>query len=190
MIDVKGYLWFGQNRRSLHRKAVRGSGGVGLLIRKEVLEGWEVEVLDTDVEDVMWRRLSQEDEEDLVMAVCYLPPEASSRGPGVEETFQLLPEQVAKFRSLGQVIICGDFNARCEKLDMDIEGIPPQKVIDSVKNSQGEVFADFVRGMNMVVVNGRKGRGAFTCISGRRAQWLTIVWLGRKALTSSITLEC
>ena len=28
---------------------------------------------------------------------------------------------------------------------------------DSVKNSQGEVFADFVRGMNMVVVNGRKG---------------------------------
>ena len=61
---------------------------------------------------------------------------------------------------------------------------------DSVKNSQGEVFADFVRGMNMVVVNGRKGRGAFTCISGRRAQWLTIVWLGRKALTSSITLEC
>ena len=48
---------------------------------------------------------------------------------------------------------------------------------DSVKNSQGEVFADFVRGMNMVVVNGRKGSDAFTCISG---SWLTTVWLGRK----------
>ena len=24
VIDVKGYLWFGRNRRSLHRKAVRG----------------------------------------------------------------------------------------------------------------------------------------------------------------------
>ena len=45
-------------------------------------------------------RLSREDEEDLMMAVCYLPPEASSHGPGVEETFQLLLEQVAKCRSL------------------------------------------------------------------------------------------
>ena len=50
---------------------------------------------------------------------------------------------------------------------MNIEGIPLQKFTDSVKNSQGEVFADFVRGMNMVVVNRRKGRDAFTCISGR-----------------------
>ena len=41
------------------------------------------------------------------------------------------------------------------------------KVIDLVRNSQGEVFADFVRGMNMLVVSGRKGRDAFTCISGR-----------------------
>lgn len=42
----------------MHRKAVRRSGGVGLLIQKEVLEGWEAEVLEADVEDVMWMRLS------------------------------------------------------------------------------------------------------------------------------------
>ena len=84
-----------------------------------------------------------------------------------KHSMQLLSEQVAKFRSLGQVIICGDFNALCGELDMDIEGVPPQETTDSVKNSQGEVFADFVRGMNMVAVNGRKGRDAFTYISGR-----------------------
>ena len=42
----------------MHRKAMRRSGGVELLIQKEVLEGWEAEVLETDVEDVMWMRLS------------------------------------------------------------------------------------------------------------------------------------
>ena len=61
-----------------------------------------------------------------MMAVCYLPPEASSHGPGLKETFQLLLERVAKLSSLGQVIICGDFNARCGELDMDIKGIRPQ----------------------------------------------------------------
>ena len=55
------------------------------MIRKEVLEGLEVEVLDTDLEDVIGVRMSQEDEEDLMKTVRYLPPEASSCGPGVEE---------------------------------------------------------------------------------------------------------
>ena len=31
VIEVDGYRWVGRNRRGLHRKAVRGSGGVGLL---------------------------------------------------------------------------------------------------------------------------------------------------------------
>ena len=37
-IAVEGYRRFDKNRRSLHRKAVRGSGGVGVLVREEVLE--------------------------------------------------------------------------------------------------------------------------------------------------------
>ena len=45
---VEGYRWFGCNRRTLHRKAVRGSGGVGVLIREEVLKEYAVEVLDSD----------------------------------------------------------------------------------------------------------------------------------------------
>ena len=34
---LTGYRWFGRNRRMLNRKAVRGSGGVGLLVCEEVL---------------------------------------------------------------------------------------------------------------------------------------------------------
>ena len=40
-------------------------------------------------------------------------------------------------------------------------------MIDVVKNSQGEAFVDLLKGANMGVVNGRKGRDAFTCTSGR-----------------------
>ena len=167
-IVVDGYKWFGCNRHTLHRKAVRGSGGVGVLIREEVLKEYTVEVLDSDVEGILWLRLSKErDEESLVLAVCYIPPESSSREVGVEEILQSLGEQVAKFRSHGPMILCGDFNARCGRLDVECEGMPSRKVIDEVKNSQGEEFVDFLRSVNMGVVNGRKGKDAFTCVSNR-----------------------
>ena len=129
---------------------------------EEVLERCVVEVLDTDVEDVLWVRLSQENEEMLTLAVCYIPPESLSCGRGVEETLQLLAEQVEKFGSQGPLIICGDFNARCGTLDVHSEGVPMRKVINVMKNSQGEDFVDFLKDVNMVVVNGRKGRDAYS----------------------------
>ena len=64
----------------------------------------------------MWVKLSQENEECLMLAVCYIPLESSSRGSRAKETFQLLAEQVAKFGSQCPLIICGDFNARCGKM--------------------------------------------------------------------------
>ena len=79
---VEGYRWFGWNSRNLHRKAVRGSGGVRLLVREEVLEKWAGEVMDADVEDILWARLSQG-----MKTLCYwqratshLSPQAGDRG--------------------------------------------------------------------------------------------------------------
>ena len=65
------------------------------------------------------------------------------------------------------MILCGEFNARCGSLDADCEGLPSRKVIDVVKNSQGETYVDFLSSVNMAVVNGRKGQDAFTCISSK-----------------------
>ena len=61
---------------------MRGSGRVGLLVREEVLERFTVEVLEEEVEDVLWVRWSQEEEDCLVLAVCCIPPESSSQGGG------------------------------------------------------------------------------------------------------------
>ena len=52
---------------------MRGSGGIGLLVCEEVLKRFTVEVVKEEVEDVLWVRLSQEDEECLGLAVCYVP---------------------------------------------------------------------------------------------------------------------
>ena len=42
-------------------------------------------------------------------------------------------------------------------LEVESEGLPNRKVIDEVKNNQWEMFVDFLRSVNMGVVNGRKG---------------------------------
>ena len=117
-----------------------------MVIWEELLKEYAVEGLDSDVDDVLWLRLSNEEEEEgsLVLAVCYLPPETSSRGMGGEETWQFWAEQVAKYCSLGPIIMCGDFNARCGMLEMKCEGLPNRKVIDEVKNNQVEMFVAFL----------------------------------------------
>ena len=65
------------------------------------------------------------------------------------------------------MVLCGDFNVRCGRLDRECEGLPSRNVIDEVKNSQGEVLVDFLSSVNMAVVNGRKGRDAFACVSSK-----------------------
>ena len=156
-----------------------------MLIRVEVVKEYAVEVLDSDVEDVLWVRLSNEEEEE----GCYLPPETSSRGKGGEKAMQSCAEQVAKLRSLGQIMMCGDFNTRCRMLKVECEGLLKSKVIDEV-NNQGEMFVDFLRNVNMgVAVNGRKEKDAFTCVSGKDCSVVENCMVGQGISTSSTILE-
>ena len=50
---LDGYSWCGHNRQALSRKAVRGSGGVGVFLRNDLLNDWTVEVVDSEVEDIL-----------------------------------------------------------------------------------------------------------------------------------------
>ena len=78
MIEVKvGWV----DHKGPARKAVRGSGDVGLLIKEEVLAGYTIEILESDVDDILWvriRQVEEEEDEALMVAVCYIPPESSS----------------------------------------------------------------------------------------------------------------
>ena len=64
VINVQGYTFFVHNRKQLNKTAKRGSGGVGVLISGDILYRYTVEVIDSDVEDMMWVRMcSTQDKE-------------------------------------------------------------------------------------------------------------------------------
>ena len=48
------YRWISHNRRRLHKNAVIGSGGVGVLVKEDLLKHCTVQVLDVSIEDILW----------------------------------------------------------------------------------------------------------------------------------------
>ena len=100
-------------------------------------------MIDSDVEDVMWVKMcsTQAKETGLLIAVCYIPPEASSSGRNTEEKMQLISEQVEKYTPLSPLIVCGNFNARCG--DVQAGGEEAMHcTVDPGKNHQGVALND------------------------------------------------
>ena len=62
-----------------------------MLIMDDILYRYTVEVIDSDV-DVIWVKMcsTQDEETRLMIAVCYISPEATSSGRNAEEKMQLL----------------------------------------------------------------------------------------------------
>ena len=146
-----GYTWFGQNRRSISRRAVRGSGGVGVFFCNAILNNWTVSVLDSETEDILWLKVDcRGGHSSIVLAVCYLPPMNSCRDVDVYGVLSVLAEQVARYSQLGTVVLCGDFNARCGYLQ---EGTIPRTTIDGTKNEQGEALVEFLKDADLCLVN-------------------------------------
>ena len=64
-----------------------------------------------------------------------------------EAFFTDLMTKVYEYQNEGDIIICGDFNARCGDESDYIEGVdnvPPREVIDHKLNSYGQLLIDFL----------------------------------------------
>ena len=93
----------------------------------------------------MWVKFQQKQTSHVFfVAVCYLPPASSSRDVDIEERIHVLGDQVEQFKMEGQVVVCGDFNARCDGLS-DMDGDLNRCSVDLVKNSQGELLVDCMK---------------------------------------------
>ena len=132
-----------------------------------------IDTLDQNMEDVLWVRFEHKVTSQVFFAaVCYLPPVGSGRDVDIEELFQILCEQMQKFQAEGQIIVCGDFNARCGGLQDvdDANGVLHGRIsIDPVANEQGELLAECLQSSGFCFVNGQKGSDDFTCISAKGA---------------------
>ena len=172
---MEGFHWFGHNRpeHSLSQQAWRGSGGVGFLVADKLLLKHKVAVIDTSVDGIMWLKLSlkNEDDQGLLLCVCYLPPEGSSTGNHAQEFYDALLSQLYMYYDGNPVIICGDFNGRIgDKQDCpDDASIRPRVPVDKISKAYGDIFLDFLNDSNTCIMNGRfdPGRDNYTCISTR-----------------------
>ncbi|VDI73300.1 Hypothetical predicted protein [Mytilus galloprovincialis] len=168
-LNIPGFTFFGNNRKTINRNANRGSGGVGVLVKDEIYNSYTFETLDSEVDGILWIKMrSKTDFLSLCIAICYLPPAESGRALDHHVFFQTLLEQVYTYQNMGRIVICGDFNSRVGRNLDYIEGvdnIKPRSVVDFTENHQGDAFINFLSDANFAMLNGRFGDNDFTYIS-------------------------
>ena len=119
IISIEGYKWFSNDRTSISKRAVRGSGGVGVLVKESRFDRFSVDIVDKNHEDILWIACTQKSnpEKIVFICVCYLPPAASSRRDKSHDVFDILRSQCLKYLDKGEIMICGNFNARIGSLN-------------------------------------------------------------------------
>ncbi|CAG2202982.1 unnamed protein product [Mytilus edulis] len=137
-----------------------GSGGVGFLVSKSILENFTCSVLNDNYEDILWISLKCKNDINFVihLCVCYLQPERSSRGNIAQEYYDVLLSQIYLYSGCSNLFVCGDFNGRIGNLqdfDDKIDFIPEKSSIDDVRNAFGNYFLDFIKDAKLCVLNGR-----------------------------------
>ena len=122
-INVPGYNWFGNNRKHIAKRAWRGSGGVGLLIKNDILEAFDIAVIEDKFEGILWAQLIHKlSKRALGICACYLPPlgssrymcmlsppAGSSRGDHSADFFDSLRALIVEYYNLEDFLICGNF---------------------------------------------------------------------------------
>lgn len=187
-IIVNGYTFYSNNRTNIHRNAKRGSGGVGIFVKNELMSLYNVSILDATVEDILWLKFSSENcAENIVICACYLPPSESTRVNDPDIFYSTLLEQVYAYQNEGRLFICGDFNSRVGDAAEYIEGVDdvrPRDVIDHSTNTNGDLLIEFLVDCGMCMVNGRVGHNDFTHVSHRGRSVVDYVCVPYEQLSS------
>ncbi|CAC5421696.1 unnamed protein product [Mytilus coruscus] len=134
-ISVDGYMWFGRNRIGIHIRANAGSGGVGFFVRNDLMELFNVIVVEDSIDGICWLKFEDKLNLDNIFYACvvYLPPENSTRAVNVYEFLESLMTQIYTIPNGNQFYLCGDFNSRCGDLNDFVEGVdtlPERQVVD------------------------------------------------------------
>ena len=158
-ITLPGYKWYGHNRLNLHVRAKSGSGGCGILVKDTLLEEFAVSLVDKTKEGIISVVFKNKSTNfSFVVYCCYLPPGDSTRGRDAVDFFAYILSDLYFQSECDMVFLCGDINARV--LDMcdtipEIDNICNRKSLDTVKNSHGECFIEFLKDSKMCILNGR-----------------------------------
>lgn len=179
-ITVPGYKWYGYNRGEVHRRANKGSGGVGIFVKEDLLLEYSCKIVDKCHDGILGILIeNKESDYRCVIYSCYLSPETSSWGRDNISYFSHLLSQVYLYSdNVDAIIICGDLNARIGNLDdsvSSVDELPPRKNIDTVINQHGHALIEFLLESKFCVLNGRVSastsnesyKDGYTCLTPR-----------------------
>lgn len=51
---IDGYRWFGNNGKTISRRAIRGSGEGGVLFKESLFDSFSIDIVDRKDEDILW----------------------------------------------------------------------------------------------------------------------------------------
>ncbi len=172
------------NRKYRDPRAKRISGGVIVLVKKELWKG--VKKVMSSSDDVLWVKLDRKffkRERDMYLACAYLPPQKSSIFSWYDvDVCEMLELDVIRYSNQGDVLICGDLNARVGNIADYIENdnteytpLPNMYIPDSFtkkrftldqkSNEYGKWLTELCISAKLAIVNGRcigDFRGAYT----------------------------
>ena len=112
-VEVEGYKWWGANR-VVQKKAKRGSGGVGVLVRNDVWQRVVVMEEESD-ERMVWLRVRSVGEgNDRYVGIVYGECEGVDSEEG-QDWWERVEGKIVAFRRRGKVMVMGDFTARTGK---------------------------------------------------------------------------
>jgi hypothetical protein len=176
-------------RSKIHPHARRNSGGLVVAVKNTISKF--VSIVARTCDHIVVVKIKNTS--DIFIIFVYLPPEGTTFLCDCGSDYiSSLNETIAKFVNMGQVYVCGDFNARTGNMG----GCDPSKCIvdsqdtdllyvnthsspvrmpnqisrpsqDTVINNRGKALVDLCDAANFIILNGQmgsdEGTGAFTC---------------------------
>ena len=173
----------------MHVRARKASGGVGILIRNEIVTNYKVRIIDRSVEGILgFEFVDKYTEYCFRIYACYLPPEGSPWANPTEFYGHLVSE-LSRGSECDNILLCGDFNARVGDMQDVINGlddISDRKVIDKIRNSYGQDLIAFLNDSKMCITNGRfqPVNDNYTCISCRGQSVVDYILTPQECLNS------
>jgi exonuclease III len=157
-VSIKGFTFKHFQRQHQHPRAKKASGGIGILIKTELLKNGMVSIVKSS-DFVVWLKIrqSRKSKHYIFLGGVYIPPADSSftLNSVNNNIYHLLQDDITSFAKTGSVTLCGDFNARTgKKNDIDcIQGKDFDLLMQCSNNFQTNGFPCWNRYSEDIKVN-------------------------------------
>ncbi len=166
---MSDYVWIGHNRSYSHINAKRSFGGVGMFVKKCIMNNFHVTIVDKEHDGILAVKfVNDKSKYSFVVISSYLPPDNSRWGRDATGFYNHLVMILYRESDSDMIIMAGDLNSRIGSMkDCHDTDIPVREIIDDSKNQHGHALIEFLQETNCCIVNGRfeKDTNAYTSVT-------------------------